>query len=40
MKKVEFYKILMQNILHHADIGIHVIDKERKTVYITMLWQD
>ncbi|NLK43084.1 MAG: sigma 54-interacting transcriptional regulator [Tissierellia bacterium] len=32
MKKVEFYKILMQNILHHADIGIHVIDKERKTV--------
>ena len=22
----------MQNILHHANIGIHVIDKERKTV--------
>jgi len=32
MKNVDFNKILMQNILHHANIGIHVIDKERKTV--------
>lgn len=32
MKDVDFNRILMQNILHHADIGIHVIDNNRKTV--------
>lgn len=32
MKKVDLNKIIMQNILHHADIGIHVIDNERRTV--------
>ncbi len=32
MRKVDLNKIIMQNILHHADIGIHVIDNERRTV--------
>lgn len=32
MKKIDLNKIIMQNILHHADIGIHVIDNERRTV--------
>ncbi len=32
MAKVDLNKILVQNILHHADIGIHVIDNKRKTV--------
>lgn len=32
MKDVDLNKILVQNILHHADIGIHVIDKNRKTI--------
>lgn len=32
MKKNDLNKILVQNILHHASIGIHVIDKNRKTV--------
>ena len=32
MKKADLNKIIMQNILHHADIGIHVIDNERNTV--------
>lgn len=32
MRNVDFNKIIMQNILHHANIGIHVIDKDRKTV--------
>ena len=26
MKKIDLNKIIMQNILHHADIGTHVID--------------
>lgn len=32
MRKVDLNKTIMQNILHHADIGIHVIDNERRTV--------
>ncbi len=32
MRKVDFNKIVMQNILHYTNIGIHVIDKERRTV--------
>ncbi len=32
MKKIDLNKIIMQNILHHANIGIHVIDNERRTV--------
>lgn len=32
MKKTDFNNILMQNILHHANIGIHVIDHRRKTI--------
>lgn len=32
MKKTDLNKIIMQNILHHADIGVHVIDNERRTV--------
>lgn len=32
MKKIDLNKIIMQNILHHADIGVHVIDNERRTV--------
>lgn len=32
MRKIDLNKIIMQNILHHADIGVHVIDNERKTV--------
>lgn len=33
MGRVDLNKILVQNILHHADIGIHVIDNERKTIF-------
>ena len=32
MRKTDLNKIIMQNILHHADIGVHVIDNKRKTV--------
>ena len=32
MPKVDLNEILVQNILHHADIGIHVIDNKRRTV--------
>ena len=31
MKKYDLSSILMQNILHHGNIGIHVIDIDRKT---------
>lgn len=31
MKKYDLNSILMQNILHHGNIGIHVIDIDRKT---------
>lgn len=33
MSKADLNKILVQNILHHADIGIHVIDNTRKTIF-------
>ena len=33
MSKVDINKILVQNILRHADIGIHVIDDNRKTIF-------
>ena len=33
MSKIDLNKILVQNILHHADIGIHVIDNQRKTIF-------
>lgn len=32
MGKVDLSKIILQNILHHVDIGIHVIDQNRKTI--------
>ncbi|MCF6460020.1 sigma-54 interaction domain-containing protein [Clostridium sp. Cult3] len=32
MEKVDFNKIILQNILHHTDIGIHVIDRNRNTI--------
>jgi arginine utilization regulatory protein len=32
MKKTNFDSILMQNILHHGHSGIHVIDRNRKTI--------
>ncbi len=32
MGKVDLSKIILQNILHHVDIGIHVIDENRKTI--------
>lgn len=32
MKKLDLNEIVLQNILQHTDIGIHVIDYERRTV--------
>lgn len=32
MNKATLDKLLMQNILHNIDIGIHVIDNDRKTI--------
>ncbi|QQY80549.1 arginine utilization regulatory protein [Keratinibaculum paraultunense] len=32
MGKVDLNKIILQNILNHVDIGIHVIDENRKTI--------
>lgn len=32
MRKSEFNDIVLQNILHHTDLGIHVINKDRKTM--------
>lgn len=32
MKKTDLNELLVQNILRHGNIGVHVIDKERKTV--------
>ncbi|HMM69054.1 MAG TPA: sigma 54-interacting transcriptional regulator, partial [Gudongella oleilytica] len=32
MKKADLNELLVQNILRHGNIGIHVIDKERKTI--------
>jgi len=32
MKNKDFNEILMQNILRHGNIGVHVIDKDRKTI--------
>ncbi|SHH61821.1 sigma-54 interaction domain-containing protein [Sporanaerobacter acetigenes] len=32
MTKKEFNDIVLQNVLHHADVGIHAIDKNRKTI--------
>ena len=32
MKDIDLNKIVLQNILLHTDIGIHVIDKNRKTI--------
>src|SRR5665648_73286 len=32
MKKNELNQLLMQNILQYAYIGIHAIDKDRKTI--------
>ncbi|MCF6465181.1 sigma-54 interaction domain-containing protein [Clostridium sp. Cult2] len=32
MDKIDLNLIVLQNILHHTDIGIHVIDKNRKTI--------
>lgn len=33
MKLIEFDRLILQNILHHIDAGIHVIDKFGRTVY-------
>ena len=30
MRKTDLNKIIMQNILHHADIGVHVIDNKKE----------
>ncbi len=32
MKKSDLNELLVQNILHHGNIGVHVIDNTRKTV--------
>lgn len=32
MKKHNIDKIIMQNILHYGDIGVHVIDRDKKTI--------
>lgn len=32
MRSHEFEKLLMQKILHHIDVGIHVIDSDGKTI--------
>lgn len=32
MKIKNIEKIIMQNILHYGDIGVHVIDKDKKTI--------
>lgn len=32
MKTKNIDKIIMQNILHYGDVGVHVIDKDRKTI--------
>ena len=32
MRKSEFNDIVLQDILHHTDLGIHVINKDRKTM--------
>lgn len=32
MKNVDLNRMVLQNILQHIDLGIHVIDKNRKTV--------
>ena len=32
MKSMDLNKIALQNILQYIDLGIHVIDKNRKTV--------
>ena len=32
MRKIDLNEIILQNILHHTDIGIHVIDKDRRTI--------
>lgn len=32
MKKQNIDKIIMQNILHYGDIGVHVIDRDKKTI--------
>lgn len=33
MKMIGFDRLILQNILHHIDVGIHVIDKYGKTLY-------
>lgn len=33
MRSHEFEKLLLQKILHHIDVGIHVIDSDGKTVF-------
>ncbi|MEY8304361.1 sigma-54 interaction domain-containing protein [Anaerosalibacter bizertensis] len=32
MKKKDYNEIILQNILHHGDIGIHAIDNNKKTI--------
>lgn len=32
MVKIDYNKIVMQNILQYSDMGVHVIDKDRKTI--------
>ena len=32
MRKSEFNDMVLQNILHHTDLGIHVINRDRKTM--------
>jgi len=33
MKLIDFDRLILQNILHHSDDGIHVIDKFGRTIY-------
>lgn len=32
MRKADLNEVILQNILHYADVGIHVINRDRKTI--------
>lgn len=32
MRKADLNEVILQNILHHADVGIHAINRDRKTI--------
>jgi len=40
MGKTDIYKILMQNILQYGEIGLHVIDNNRKTIIYNKIMAD